>query len=187
MYMPAPQSGSPMTYMLNGEQYLVVAISGGNYSGELVAFKLTPRQPPHHSALQSTSSAVRLRSEPVRPAASCGSGVYSGEQARRGQTQYGQQCSACHGQTLAGAEIAPALAGSDFLDKWSGRTVGELLQRIRTTMPLGKAGRLSPDAYSDITAYILSVNSFPPGRTELPRDAQMLKQIRIDSTKPDQK
>jgi quinoprotein glucose dehydrogenase len=40
IYMPAPQSGSPMTYMLNGKQYLVVAVSGGNYSGELLAFKL---------------------------------------------------------------------------------------------------------------------------------------------------
>jgi quinoprotein glucose dehydrogenase len=40
VYMPAPQSGSPMTYSLNGEQYLVVAIGGGNYSGELLAFKL---------------------------------------------------------------------------------------------------------------------------------------------------
>ena len=38
VYMPAPQSGSPMTYMLNGKQYLVVAISGGNYSGELARF-----------------------------------------------------------------------------------------------------------------------------------------------------
>ena len=40
VYMPAPQSGSPMTYLLNGQQYIVVAISGGNYSGELLAFKL---------------------------------------------------------------------------------------------------------------------------------------------------
>ena len=40
VYMPAPQSGSPMTYMLNGSQYIVVAISGGIYSGELLAFKL---------------------------------------------------------------------------------------------------------------------------------------------------
>ena len=40
LYMPAPQSGSPMTYMLNGKQYMVVAISGGNYSGELLAFRL---------------------------------------------------------------------------------------------------------------------------------------------------
>jgi quinoprotein glucose dehydrogenase len=40
VYMPAPQTGSPMTYMLNGKQYIVVAISGGAYSGELVAFRL---------------------------------------------------------------------------------------------------------------------------------------------------
>ncbi len=36
VYMPAPQSGSPMTYLLNGEQYLVVAISGAQYAGELL-------------------------------------------------------------------------------------------------------------------------------------------------------
>ena len=40
VYMPAPQSGSPMTYMLGGRQYIVVAISGAGVSGELVAFRL---------------------------------------------------------------------------------------------------------------------------------------------------
>ena len=40
VYMPAPQSGSPMTYMVNGKQYIVVAISGGPYSGEYVAYTL---------------------------------------------------------------------------------------------------------------------------------------------------
>jgi len=40
VYIPAPQSGSPMTYMHNGKQYIVLAIAGGNYSGELIAFKL---------------------------------------------------------------------------------------------------------------------------------------------------
>jgi quinoprotein glucose dehydrogenase len=40
VYMPAPQSGSPMTYMLNGKQYIVVAVSGGPYSGEYIAFSL---------------------------------------------------------------------------------------------------------------------------------------------------
>jgi len=40
VYMPAPQSGNPMTYMLNGKQYIVVSVSGGNYSGELIAFRL---------------------------------------------------------------------------------------------------------------------------------------------------
>jgi quinoprotein glucose dehydrogenase len=40
VYMAAPQSGSPMTYMLKGRQYIVVAIGGGNYSAELVAYRL---------------------------------------------------------------------------------------------------------------------------------------------------
>ena len=40
VFMPAPQSGSPMTYMLDGKQYIVVAVSGGSYSGEFLAFSL---------------------------------------------------------------------------------------------------------------------------------------------------
>jgi quinoprotein glucose dehydrogenase len=40
VWMPAPQSGSPMTYMVDGKQYIVVAISGGAYSGEYLAFAL---------------------------------------------------------------------------------------------------------------------------------------------------
>jgi glucose dehydrogenase len=40
VYMPAPQTGSPMTYMLNGRQYIVVAISNQNFPGELIAFRL---------------------------------------------------------------------------------------------------------------------------------------------------
>ena len=40
VYMPAPQTGSPMTYTLNGRQYLVVAVSGTNYPGELLAFRV---------------------------------------------------------------------------------------------------------------------------------------------------
>ena len=43
VYMPAPQSGSPMSYLHRGEQYLVVAISGAQYPGELLAFKLPKR------------------------------------------------------------------------------------------------------------------------------------------------
>src|SRR5712691_6350 len=40
VYMPAPQSGSPMTYLANGKQYIVVAVSGGAYSGEYIAYSL---------------------------------------------------------------------------------------------------------------------------------------------------
>jgi quinoprotein glucose dehydrogenase len=43
VWMPAPQSGSPMTYMADGRQYIIVAVSGGNYSGEYIAYAL-PRE-----------------------------------------------------------------------------------------------------------------------------------------------
>ncbi|UAK23274.1 outer membrane protein assembly factor BamB family protein [Sphingomonas nostoxanthinifaciens] len=41
VYMPAGQSGCPMTYMLNGRQHIVIAVGGGNYSGELIAYRLS--------------------------------------------------------------------------------------------------------------------------------------------------
>jgi len=44
VYMPAPQTGSPMTYMLHGRQYIIVAVSGGNYSGEYIAFTLPEKE-----------------------------------------------------------------------------------------------------------------------------------------------
>ena len=40
VWLPAPQSGSPMTYSVDGRQYIIVAVSGGNYSGEYIAFAL---------------------------------------------------------------------------------------------------------------------------------------------------
>ena len=40
VFMPAPQTGSPMTYLLNGKQYIVVAVGGANFPGELVAYRL---------------------------------------------------------------------------------------------------------------------------------------------------
>jgi glucose dehydrogenase len=46
IHMPAQQSGSPMTYLLNGRQYIVVAVSGGAYSGEYIAFALPDDERP---------------------------------------------------------------------------------------------------------------------------------------------
>jgi len=40
VHMPAQQAGSPMTYMIDGRQYIVLAIGGGNFVGQYVAFRL---------------------------------------------------------------------------------------------------------------------------------------------------
>jgi quinoprotein glucose dehydrogenase len=176
VFMPAPQSGSPMTYMLKGQQYIVVAISGGRYSGELLAFKLGAGD----------AAPIPAPTQAARPpqAAPAGGPLYTAAQAARGRTLYSQQCAVCHGTNLEGIEMSPSLAGGDFMDRWRGQTLGDLSERVRTTMPQNKPGSLSRDDNAAIIAYILSVNGFPAGSTELPSDVQMLKGIRVEAAKP---
>ncbi|MGH9557821.1 MAG: c-type cytochrome [Bryobacteraceae bacterium] len=114
-------------------------------------------------------------------------GVYSADQAKTGQADYKAQCAACHGDQLEGGEMAPALAGADFMSNWSGLTLGDLFDRIKTTMPATNPGSLSSKATAEIVAYILQVNNFPAGQTTLPTQTEVLKQIHIDANKPAQK
>lgn len=117
--------------------------------------------------------------------ASVWDGVYSDEQANRGKPVYVKECAACHGDTLGGGEEAPPLTGSAFMANWSGLSVGDLFERMRLSMPEGRPGTLSRQQNADILAYILSVNRFPAGKTELQRDTDRLKQIRFLAEKPD--
>jgi mono/diheme cytochrome c family protein len=110
-------------------------------------------------------------------------GVYTQEQADRGHPLYNEHCASCHADTLMGGEMSPPLVGGEFLSNWNGLTLGVLFERIRTTMPQNKPGKLAREVNADITAYILSVNKFPAGKTELPHAAEFLKEIRIDSEK----
>ncbi len=110
-------------------------------------------------------------------------GVYTTQQADRGKPLYNTNCASCHGDLLTGGETAPPLAGGDFLSNWNSLTVGDLFERIRTSMPLGSPGKLSRDVNADITAYILKFNSFPVGNKELDRRTEFLKQIHIDPAK----
>jgi len=130
-------------------------------------------------------SRVHAQPPPQDTTRSVWDGVYTDAQAARGKDQYTQHCSECHGETLSGSDMTPPLAGTDFLSNWNGLTAGDLFERIRTTMPLSKPGSLARDVNCDILAYIFSVNKFPSGEAELPKDTPMLKQIQIQSTKPD--
>jgi quinoprotein glucose dehydrogenase len=104
-------------------------------------------------------------------------GVYNDEQAKRGEAAFVQACSNCHGRTLEGADVTPALTGGGFMANWDGLTLGDLFDRIRTSMPADRPGSLSRQDNVDVIAYILKFNQFPSGKEELPRDALVLKQI----------
>ena len=110
-------------------------------------------------------------------------GVFTQEQADRGRPLYNQHCASCHADTLTGGEMSPPLVGGEFMSNWNGLTLSELFERIRTSMPQNNPGKLSREVNADITAYILSVNKFPTGKTELPHSAEFLRDIRIESEK----
>ena len=118
------------------------------------------------------------------PSRSVWDGVYTQEQSRRGEALYGGECAKCHGTDLGGADEVPALSGGGFLSNWDGLTVGDLSERVRISMPPNKQGRLSRQQIVDILSYVLSVNSFPAGKTDLDPRTEQLKQIRIEATRP---
>src|SRR6266478_2847980 len=68
-------------------------------------------------------------------------GIYTSQQATRGQTLYQARCVACHGPALAG-RTAPPLAGDDFLADWETQPLVELANKIRRTMPKDDTARL---------------------------------------------
>jgi mono/diheme cytochrome c family protein len=108
-------------------------------------------------------------------------GVYTKEQARRGQATYQETCLKCHGETLGGGEGGPEVAGEEFRQKWNGKTAGDLFALIRKTMPADDPGSLSNREFSDLVAYILSVNEYPAGQKEMDRDLAALNEIRIET------
>lgn len=108
-------------------------------------------------------------------------GVYTTAQAGRGKLLSGEECARCHSESLGGGEAAPALAGEAFVGRW--QNAGELFEKIRTTMPTDSPGRLGRQEYTDILAYILSVNKFPAGAKELPKETAELNSIKIEDKK----
>ncbi len=112
---------------------------------------------------------------------SASDGVYTQAQQKRGEEIYTRECSTCHGATMRGGEGSPGLTGADFAASWNAKTVVDLFDKIRETMPAPpeQPGKLSPQQNADVVAHILSGNGFPPGAAELPTDPAELKRIRI--------
>jgi quinoprotein glucose dehydrogenase len=121
---------------------------------------------------------------PEEPARSVWDGVYTDQQAKRGEPVYQKECGACHGDALTGGESAPPLSGGAFLANWNGLTLADLFDRIRKTMPQTTPGKLTRQQSADVLAFMLSVNKFPAGKTELYRQSEMLREIRFESSKP---
>jgi len=94
-------------------------------------------------------------------------GPFTAGQAAAGERAYLESCAGCHGNTLAGANDSPALAGPGFMQSWGGRSTKALYQFISVSMPAGNPGSLSPATYADILAFLLRANGAQAGSTAL--------------------
>jgi mono/diheme cytochrome c family protein len=94
---------------------------------------------------------------------------FTKEQADRGQSAYQSNCQDCHGGNLDDGEFGGApLKGSYFAQHWASGEVASLIGYMKLRMPPDRPGRLSPQTYTDVAAYILSRNGYAPGSSELP-------------------
>jgi mono/diheme cytochrome c family protein len=103
-------------------------------------------------------------------------GVYTAEQATRGQTVYTARCADCHAPNLTG-RTGPPLIGDDFLWNWATQPLSELANKVAKTMPKNTDQRLTAQQAADVLAYILQAGKYPSGSTELTLDEAALKRV----------
>src|SRR5215467_6987506 len=109
-------------------------------------------------------------------------GVFTEEQAKKGEAAYQNRCASCHGTDLHSTEAeAPDLTEGAFKFGWQGKTIAERFDAIRKTMPPQRAGSLDDQTYLDIVTYILRFNNAPSGNQALQPDLDKLKQIVISA------
>lgn len=97
-------------------------------------------------------------------------GLYTDEQADRGQRVFTTICSTCHGRT--------EFSGAMFRMTWMREPIASLFQHISAAMPQDDPGSLSPEEYASILAYLLRLNDRPAGTAELPSDVEVLGRMR---------
>lgn len=106
-------------------------------------------------------------------------GVYTEEQAVRGETVYQDQCTFCHLDDLLGDAFSTPLVDEAFTLRWDGGSVGDLMTVIQVTMPADQPATLGYEAVADVTAFILKMNDYPAGDQELAADPDALEAVTI--------
>lgn len=97
-------------------------------------------------------------------------GVYTFEQAERGGALYKQRCASCH---------APNRFTDDqlFLTPYAGKPMWEMYDVISDSMPEDDPGGMKPEEYAAVIAFLLRLNGFPTGQTDLPTSKEALSLI----------
>ena len=94
---------------------------------------------------------------------------YSADQASRGERFFRETCLSCHDSS--------EFRGSTFERQWRGQTVRDLYGNIAYSMPEDNPGGLPAQTYTDIIAYMLELNGYPPGAAELTPDRNTMRAL----------
>ena len=179
-----PVTGFPVSFAVDGEQYVAVPAGGGDLlsglfnrfanltvrsgSNMLYAFKLsdTAGRGPIEQPVVADADVDPAAAEPppmimidaplLETSEPCA--TFAAEQAERGAALYQEHCTECHGPTLRGGTQGAALAGRSFTSYWANRAASGIYRTIRETMPQGKEGTIGPQASADLVAFILREN-----------------------------
>ena len=135
-------------------------------------------------ALIGAGYSASLNTVQAQAPASVLDGIYTTAQAERGKKVYADTCVGCHGEKLEGGAAGPTLSGPDFTNGYKDGSAGALLNKMSQDMPSNAPGSLEPQQYADVFAYVLSVNKYPAGQTDLPIDPNALKAVKMAAPKP---
>jgi S-disulfanyl-L-cysteine oxidoreductase SoxD len=176
------QTADVLSFVLSSNQYPGGAADMGTDSAALRMIHMA--EPKAGAAPPTAAAATTAAPGGAGAAAAPGgaspllAGVYSPAQAKRGEIVYTDNCAMCHGPALLG-DIGPALSGAMFVSQWKGKTVGDIFDKIQTTMPASAPGTLTPQQTADVLSFILSTNHYPAGAIDLAADAAPLKAVPI--------
>jgi len=108
-------------------------------------------------------------------------GIYTSEQATRGEPLFREQCATCHREDLAGrkSDGGPMLRGAQFTTKWGHQTVHALFSTMEELMPDRHPGSLTRAQYADVVSYILRMNGVPPGPKPLPVEPEAQRKVKV--------
>jgi mono/diheme cytochrome c family protein len=105
--------------------------------------------------------------------------VYTLAQAGRGESTYRATCANCHGDSLAGINDAPPLAGSEFHKDYDGNALSSLFSKISNDMPSDNPGSLTKPQVAELVAFVLKYNAYPAGAVDLPAVEDSLAAIKF--------
>ena len=106
------------------------------------------------------------------PTKTTNDGVYTAAQADRGKKVFESKCTGCHEPSR--------FTGETFYEAFDGKAMKEIWDIASGTMPEDNPGSLKKEEYADVIAYLLQLNNFPAGESDLPTDKDALSAILME-------